>query len=62
MKELNPGDHVELRDAIGQTEGRVEWVSDDGQHVDVHWIARRGLDGADTSEVASDLRKLAAAA
>lgn len=61
MNDLRPGDHVALRETADQTEGRVERISDDGQHADVHWIARRGLDGADTSEVVSDLRKLAEA-
>lgn len=58
MKQLHPGDHVEVNGALERTDGRVEWVSDDGQRVRVRWSLRPGLEDQETSEVASDLRKL----
>lgn len=61
MKQLHPGDRVEMREAIEWTEGRVEWVSDDGQRVRVRWARRPGLEDQETREITNDLRKLAAA-
>ena len=61
MKQLKPGDVVEVNGAVERTEGRVAWVSDDGQRVRVRWTARPGLEDQETSEVATDLRKVAAA-
>jgi hypothetical protein len=61
MKHLEPGDRVELRDSLQRTEGVVEWVSADGQRLHVRWVARPGLDDQQTTEIATNLRKLAAA-
>lgn len=58
MKQLHPGDHVEVNGAVEPTDGRVEWVSDDRQRVRVRWNVRPGLEDQETSEVATDLRKL----
>ena len=61
MKQVKPGDRVELQGSLQRTEGVVQWVSDDGQRLRVRWLSRPGLDDQETSEVATDLRKVAAA-
>lgn len=60
-RELGIPEHEEDPDVKKLNPGRVEWVSDDGQRVRVRWTARPGLEDQETTEVASDLRKLAAA-
>lgn len=45
MEAFQPGEVVALREAVGDTRGRVVDVSDDSRRVDVHWSVRSGHEG-----------------
>ena len=58
MEAFQPGEVVALREAVGDTRGRVVDVSDDGHRVDVHWSLRPGHEDAVTTEHETMLRRV----
>ena len=58
MEAFQPGEVVALREAVGDTRGRVVDVSDDSRRVDVHWSVRSGHEGEVTTEHETVLRRV----
>ena len=58
MERFYPGEMVMLREADGDTRGRVVDVSDDGSTVDVRWALRPGHHDDVTTEYAAGLRRV----